>query len=195
MRGDLGSGITVLELHDRKEATSLAVVKQTLLGSQCVRLQGIILMENENSCGEWLKVWKRRGIRAPHKPLLMLVALRAALEDGDRLLPFHQWDQRLRPLLRKYTTSKSLHTEYPFWRLQKDGIWEVPDVNALIRRRSNDDPLKSELIKKSIQGGFTANMFHALTEDVAFRSEFITAMLRYFPELVHKELLRDLNLL
>lgn len=123
-----------------------------------LRFDKICSMPHEDTCKAWLNVWKRRGIRAPHKPLLLLVALRGALDDSDRLMPFRWWDEKLRPLLRRYTTSKSLHTEYPFWRLQRDGLWEVLGGEGLIKRRSNDDPLKSALIANNVRGGFTESM-------------------------------------
>ena len=133
------------------------------------------------------------GIRATHKTLLMLVALRELLEGRQRLMAFSELDTKLRPLLRKYTAAKSVHTEYPFWRLQRDRVWEVPDGSGLTRRASNTDPLRSELLRNNVPGGFTEPICRALQRDAEFRQEFIGAMLRHFPE-AHEELLRDVGI-
>lgn len=142
----------------------------------------------------WLTVWKRRGIRAPHKPLLLMIALRELLTGRERLIPFTEFDRELRPLLRKYTTSKSVHTEYPFWRLQRDGIWEVVGGDSLKRRASNSDPLRSELLTEPVRAGFSEAMFSRLHGDPHFRTEFVREMLRHFPAKIHAELLRDAGL-
>lgn len=147
-----------------------------------------------DACTVWLNVWKRRGIRAPHKPLLLLVALRELLNGRERLLEFREFDDKLRPLLRKYTTSKAIHTEYPFWRLQRDGIWEVASSDSLKRRASNSDPLRSELLSKRTRGGLSEPMFQKLRTDADFRAEFVREMLRHFPATAHDELLRDVGL-
>jgi putative restriction endonuclease len=157
-------------------------------------MQSRSLVDSQEACVAWLHVWKRRGLRAPHKPLLMLVALSELRAGRERLMTFPEIDRRLAPLLRKYTSSKSVHTEYPFWRLQRDGVWEVPNGESLARRASNSDPLRSELLQKGVRGGFTEVMFSKLRLDEEFRSEFVEAMLRHFPAISHKEVLHDVGL-
>jgi len=72
---------------------------------------------------EGITVWKRGEQRAPHKPLLLLYALARNRQDVDRFIPYTEVDERLRQLLIDFgPTRKSYHPEYPFWRLQNDGI-------------------------------------------------------------------------
>jgi putative restriction endonuclease len=73
-----------------------------------------------------LNVWSRGGQRAPHKPLLVLYALGrwARGERGD--IPFREVDRDLTALLKEFgPTRQSYDPEYPFWRLQNDGVWAV----------------------------------------------------------------------
>jgi putative restriction endonuclease len=87
-----------------------------------------------------INVWKRGGQRAPHKPLLLLYALSKCARDGEREIPYAEVDEKLKPLLEEFGPArKSYHTEYPFWRLQNDGIWELSDTAKLERRSSNTD--------------------------------------------------------
>lgn len=66
-----------------------------------------------------LNIWRREGERAPHKPLLLLLALGALAQEKPRLIPFAEFDKPLQDLLREFgPPRKSFHSEYPFWRLQ-----------------------------------------------------------------------------
>jgi len=72
---------------------------------------------------ESLSVWKRGTQRAPHKPLLVLYAL-AELERGHRWVSFRDVDRDLTELLDEFGPPRTRHhPEYPFWRLQNDGVW------------------------------------------------------------------------
>jgi putative restriction endonuclease len=48
----------------------------------------------------------------------------------------------------------STHPEYPFWRLQNDGVWVVSSDGKMKPRRSNSDPPKSELLAHHARAGF-----------------------------------------
>lgn len=49
-----------------------------------------------------LKVWKRGGQRAPHKPLLLLLAMGRAVRGESRLAPFSELEKTLTGLLRHF---------------------------------------------------------------------------------------------
>src|SRR5437764_9480521 len=94
-----------------------------------------------------LNVWSRGGQRAPHKPLLVLYALGrwARGDTGD--VPFREAAPALAALLKEFgPPRRSLHPEYPFWRLQNDGVWAVRAAGAMKPRKSNSDPPKGELL-------------------------------------------------
>ena len=46
-----------------------------------------------------LNVWRRRGERAPHKPLLVLFALSRAMRSSERLIPFKELSDPFKKLL------------------------------------------------------------------------------------------------
>jgi len=67
-----------------------------------------------------ITVWKKGNQRAPNKPLLLLYAIGQLLNDRKQL-PYSDIDEPLRNLLREFGPSrKTIHTEYPFWRLKND---------------------------------------------------------------------------
>src|SRR5262245_4015435 len=95
-----------------------------------------------------LKRWKRGEVRAPHKPLLVLLSLARLTQGKERLESFENLEGPLQRLLEQFGPyRRRVHPEYPFWRLQNDRLWEVPNGSSLARRKSNTDPPKSELIK------------------------------------------------
>lgn len=69
-----------------------------------------------------INVWKRGDERAPHKPLLLLLAL-AKCRNNQRYVSFAEVDKELTELLMDFGPSRQLqHTEFPFWRLQNEVI-------------------------------------------------------------------------
>jgi putative restriction endonuclease len=69
-----------------------------------------------------LTIWKKKGQRAPHKPLLILYAL-GQLQANKSLLPYEQVREKLKKLLIEFGPHrKSYHPEEPFVRLANDGI-------------------------------------------------------------------------
>lgn len=138
-----------------------------------------------------LNVWRRGDERAPHKPLLVLLALARVSVGARRLAPYADWERPLRALLEEFGPARqSIHPEYPFWRLKNDGIWEVEERVGLTRRRGNSDPLKSELISFSIRGGFTEPVYEAFRRDPLLCRQAALALLSgHFPASLHEEIL------
>jgi putative restriction endonuclease len=137
-----------------------------------------------------LRTWKRAGERAIHKPLLVLFALGRVQRDEERLVPFGETEKPLKALLTQFgTTRGSQHPEYPFWRLQSDGIWEVPGGNLLQNRLSNTDPKITEL--RTASGGFTERVDRALRADGALLCRIAQTVLdAHFPESLHDAIVR-----
>jgi len=103
-----------------------------------------------------ITVWKRGGQRAPHKPLLLLYALGRLMRGEPREISYSDVDRDLRELLIDFGPGRrSCHPEYPFWRLQNDGIWQLANAEDVVSRKNNNDAKKSELIKCGVTGGFT----------------------------------------
>jgi putative restriction endonuclease len=99
-------------------------------------------------------VYRRGEQRAPHKPLYLLFCI-ASLQHGlPRLQSFEIVSHALTEALRRFgLRTKTLHPEYPFWRLQNDALAIVEADAPLKYRKSNDDPTKSSLLQTKARGG------------------------------------------
>lgn len=110
-----------------------------------------------------LRRWTRGGETAPHKPLLLLYAISKVRLGHPRLMRFVEIETPLRALLDTYGPRRSRsHPEYPFWRLQHDGLWEVIDAGSFPSRASNSDPPISALRRGNARGGLPTELHHAL---------------------------------
>ncbi|MGW1592401.1 phosphorothioated DNA-binding restriction endonuclease [Streptomyces sp. NPDC002343] len=72
-----------------------------------------------------LRQWARDGVRAPHKPLLLLYALGRFQEDADGGLRYSSVERDLQRLLTEYGPPRRTTPAYPFHHLVGDGVWEV----------------------------------------------------------------------
>ena len=93
-----------------------------------------------------LRQYQGDGKRAPHKPLLVLLALGQLNATGSSVLEWSAVEERLGALLAEFgtsTTTGSSSAAYPFTRLRSDGVWQ------LSRDVPNDNvgPLNSEPIE------------------------------------------------
>ncbi len=115
-----------------------------------------------------IKVWKRRDERAPHKPLLLLLALGRLQRGEGRLARYDsEVSTKLSDLLRRFGRPRStLHPDEPFSRLPGDGLWEVvADAElASIRGRGGGIP-HGRLIAHSACGGFPDSVQRFLLDD------------------------------
>jgi putative restriction endonuclease len=138
-----------------------------------------------------LNVWRRDGERAPHKPLLLLLALGALSRGKPRLIPYAEIDKPLQDLLRAFgPPRKSFHSEYPFWRLQNDGIWELANSEHVEKRIGNNDAKKSELLKYGVSGGFKQDVYQALASDRNLLRTAASQLLEStFPDSYHEDIL------
>ncbi len=93
------------------------------------------------------------GKRAPHKPLLVLLALGQLAATGSSSMPWSVVQERLGDLLDEFGTSASsgaASAAYPFTRLRSDGVWQL----------SRDVPNDSvgALNSEPIDGRFTSEI-------------------------------------
>lgn len=100
-----------------------------------------------------LRQYQGDGKRAPHKPLLVLLALGQMVNTGSSAMPWSVVQARLGDLLAEFGTSSTSGTAsaaYPFTRLRSDGVWQ------LSRDVPNDNvgPLNAE----PIEGHFTSEI-------------------------------------
>ena len=144
---------------------------------------------------EKLKIWKRTGERAPHKPLLVLYAIGKLLRDDDRMLRYSEVDDKLGNLLREFGPGQTNPgTQYPFWRLRNDGIWEVSDSDQ-IGQTDSGDALKSDLVHYDVSGGFHEDIAHELQNNRKLVSDIIQSLLdAHFPSSFHEDILQAVGI-
>jgi putative restriction endonuclease len=137
-----------------------------------------------------LNVWRRGDERAPHKPLLVLYALGQLQAGAARLIPFDQLERPLERLLEEFgPPRKSPHPELPFYHLQTDGIWEIDENVPLTGRQGSKNPLRTELRKWRIGGGFTVPIFEELRQRPEAVREIAREILAaHFPESLHQSI-------
>ncbi len=142
-----------------------------------------------------LGVWRRGDQCAPHKPLLLLYAL-ARFAEGRRDLPFSEVEPALRVLLVAFGPPRpAQHPEYPFWRLQTDGLWTLGRTDGLVQRQSNHDPTLSSLRAVDPAGRFPDGVAEALVAEPPLVGRLAGALLdAHFPASLHDEILDAVGL-
>ena len=137
-----------------------------------------------------LKVWKRRGRRAPHKPLLALWAIGRCKKGLPRLTPFRKVDDDVSKLIRKFGPRRAqIRVAYPFWRLRNDRVWEISG-GANVRETQAGDPYLRDLANSNVLGGFTEAIYNALHDDTFLAEEIAHFLVRaHFPSTPQEHLL------
>ena len=141
---------------------------------------------------ETLKQWSKGGKRAPHKPLLVLYAIRRLLRDGTRLIPYSEIEVDLGRLLQQFAPRRSKQgAQYPFWRLRRDDVWEVTHAD-MIRETGSDDAFVRDLRRYDVSGGFTDEIFRELQSDSGLALEIVQRLLyKHFPPTIYEDILQE----
>ena len=144
---------------------------------------------------ESLRPWRRGGERAPHKPLLVLYAIGRLLRDEVRLIPYSEVEQNLKQLLREFGPRRRRDKpQEPFWRLQKDGVWEVTDA-CKINEDSKGNVSISDLRDHNVSGGFHEAIAEQFQNDSKLASEIIQSLLdTHFPSSFHEDILQAVEI-
>ena len=139
---------------------------------------------------ESLQVWRSGTKRAPHKPLLLLWALGRCLHGYPRLTSFDHVDTELRKLLYRFGPHrKTVHTEDPFWRLQRDEVWEIDRPDRVRSTADGSGALKSDLRKHATQGGLRAADYRAFKSDPNLIFRIAGSLVAsHFPITLHDEI-------
>ena len=138
-----------------------------------------------------IKFWRRRGQRAPHKPLLVLLALGRIAQGQERLARYEEDIERpLTDLLKCFgPPRKAIHPEYPFSRLRDDGLWEIPE-GELLPATGQGDLHRSGLVKHAARGGFPKPIYKLLISDLWLVQQSVQALLyEHFPYSLHNDIL------
>lgn len=142
-----------------------------------------------------LKIWQQGDVRAPHKPLLILYALSRLQQENKRLFLYKEIEQELSFLLEEFGPSrKTYKPEEPFWRLINDNVWELYNAEN-VQTSSQNSPVKSDLLKYEVQGGFTEEIYHAISSSSSLFSDIAKHLLvENFPDTIHEDILQTLGL-
>ena len=138
-----------------------------------------------------LQMWSANGQRAPHKPLLVLWGLGRLLSGKERLVSYREADQELAKLIRSFGPHrKTLHTEYPFWRLQNDDVWEIRDASQ-VKLGPGGDAHRRSLLDQDVHGGFPRAVQAALQSNEEIAEQIARELVEsHFPRTLHDDILR-----
>ncbi len=144
---------------------------------------------------ESLNIFGRGGVRAPHKPLMVMHAIGELLRGKDRLQPYSETDKKLAALLGEFgPPNSSRGTQYPFWRLQNDGVWEVSDAHK-IRLSSSGDAFKRDLLFYDVAGGFTEEVAGCLQANPELAIAIVENLLNgHFTESYREDILQAVGI-
>ncbi len=161
-----------------------------------------------------LRVYSAGGVTAPHKPLLLLLALAGyAKGTTKQFTSFSEVEGPLRSLLMQFSAlSDEKEPQEPFWRLKSSGIWSirtpaalqltdgdgnaVPDdvPKAVDVNASNPPPLRA-LRDLGVKAGFNDSIAGALWSDELLAEDAIREVLHaHFPEDQQEEVLQAVGL-
>ena len=147
---------------------------------------------------EKIQMWVNEGIRAPHKPLLILLALRYLMVEKKKLIKYTEIENELGELLIKYgRSSSSINPHQPFWRLRNDGerdIWKIFGEEK-VRQTSKGDAFISDLREETIGAGFSNEVITLIENDHQIYKYLVQILLdENFPSSLHNEILDDIGL-
>ena len=142
-----------------------------------------------------LQIWNASGQRAPHKPLLVLWAIGRCLRGEGRMASYRDADKELAKLLRSFGPHrKAVHTEYPFWRLQNDDVWEIGDSDR-VTVGPGGNAHKSSLLRLDAHGGLPKAIHTALQENPELAVQIASSLVdAHFPSTVRDEVLQAVGI-
>lgn len=112
-------------------------------------------------------------------------------------MSYSEVDADLKPLLVEFGPPRgSYHTEYPFWYLRNDGLWEVVGVaDARVREGKADQPTKSELLRVDASGGLDPDAYELLRSDPRLLYEIASRLVdAHFPDTLRADVLSAVGL-
>lgn len=140
-----------------------------------------------------INTWKSKGTRAPHKPLLILLALGEIQRGNPGFLPFTTIEPKLKDLLINFGPyRKSIYPNFPFTKLANDGLWQLNEP-ALID--TSQDYSSKFLREHQVAGKFPEYVVTQLNRNPELlRTIAETILEQNFPETLHQDILDAVGL-
>ncbi len=113
-----------------------------------------------------ITIWRKGEQRAPHKPLLLLYVLANYQQGHVRLFDYGtEVHEQLLSLLEHFGPQrKAYYPNIPFWRLKRDGFWDLQNTEFCSTTGSKQPPVK-ELVEHNVAGGFDEEHFALLSKN------------------------------
>ena len=111
------------------------------------------------------------------------------------MISYEEIDKNLDILLREFGPVRlNYRTEYPFWRLQNDKLWEVTGAEEIELNKSGD-PKKCDLINYGVAGGFPKDLFDIFQADKKLAFKIVQELLdSNFPSSIHEDILQSVGI-
>ncbi|MHA6247951.1 phosphorothioated DNA-binding restriction endonuclease [Pontibacter sp. CAU 1760] len=140
-----------------------------------------------------INTWKSKGTRAPHKPLLILIALGEIQRGNIGFIPYTSIEPKLKDLLIDFGPyRKSYYPNFPFTKLANDGLWQLNEP-ALIDTKQ--DYTSKFLREHHLAGKFPEHVTQQLKQNPALLQNIAVIILEQnFPETLHQNILDAVGL-
>lgn len=140
-----------------------------------------------------INTWKSKGVRAPHKPLLMLISLAEIQRGNLGFIPFSTIEPKLRDLLIDFgPPRKSVNPTFSFIRLANDHLWQFNEPGLI---NTKQEYSTSFLISNNIEGKFPDELILKFKEEPKLLKEVASFILNQnFPQTIHQDILDAVGL-
>lgn len=141
-----------------------------------------------------IRTWQSGDQRAPHKPLLLLLALGRVHLRRPRL---HRYcggiEPALRDLLERFgPPRRAHHPEQPYTRLQGDGLWEIPGFEQF---PAAGGAIPAVNVLRGSEGGFPKPVYDLLASDPILLNQLARSLLDgYFPQSMHADICESVGI-
>jgi len=133
------------------------------------------------------------GAYAPHKPLLILLALARVQRGEPRLVEFADIDSAMKQLLTEFGRTGAANTRHnPFWHLATDGqgaVWDFNRPADWMNRSAGATPTLGELRQRHLRAGFPTEIDDAFRHVPGLLQAVAARVIEaYFPPTLHGDI-------
>jgi putative restriction endonuclease len=131
-----------------------------------------------------IRAWSKGGVRAPHKPLLLLYALGRLQRLGSNApTPYAEAEKPLDALLAEFGPPHPTTSVYPFHHLTSDGLWVVKTSTG------EGSPGATKTAMRQATGELAPDFAAALLDDPDLHSAIAHHLLDdNFPQTLHQDI-------